>query len=314
MRPVSNRALGWIAVLAFPVCSLALKAAQPETQILYTSPSGGLQLETAAKPGAGGEQTETTWVVLTKDPKQRAEKPTVGEDLPDDDEFHCSPDDRWLLGLRHAGSGLRDGTLYRILTPLKVELFTAEKSFTELAWANALKLGACKRNFSAEGLYAMMSFHGWSDDSSRLLMQLRGGEEKRDMYNERDGFVYFNTRSGKFEMTDYLRKLNRSKSEAEGCAEPVDPLPSEADLKARLERLDSELNKTFRELVAKIRKENVSGARDEERDWIKQRDQGVALYVTLFPQEERERRRLQFLGDVTGTRIEDLRFTEQNQN
>jgi uncharacterized protein YecT (DUF1311 family) len=306
--------LGWIAILAFPILSSAQKKAQPETPILYTSPSGALGIETASKSGSGDKQTEMTWVVLTKDPKQRAEKPNVGGELPDDDEFHFSPDDRWLLGLRHGGSGLRDGTLYRILTPLKVELFTSKKSFTELAWANALKLGACKRDFSAEGLYAMMFFSGWSDDSSRLLIYLRGGEEKRDMNNERDGFVYFNTRSGKFELTDYLRKLNRSKADVVACAEPVDPLPSEADLKARLERLDSQLNETFGEVLAKISKENVSVIRDEERDWIKQRDQGVTLYVSLFPKEGRERRRLQFLGDSTATRIEDLRFAEQNYN
>lgn len=314
MKTVSTSLLGWIAVLAFPIFSFAQKTGQPQTQIVYTSPSGALQIETEAKPGSGDEQTETTWVVLTKDPKQRGEKPNVGGDLPDDDEFHCSPDDKWLLGLRHGGSGLRDGTLYRILTPLKVELFTSKKSFTELAWANAVKLGACKRDFSAEGLYAMMFFSGWSDDSSRFLIQLQGGEEKRDMADERDGFVYFNTRSGKFEMTDYLRKLNRSKSEVVGCAEPVDPLPDEADLKMRFEHLDSQLNKTFGEVIAKIPKESVSAIRDEERDWIKQRDQGVTLYVSLFPQEERERRRLQFLGDVTATRIENLRFTAQNYN
>ena len=51
-----------------------------------------------------------------------------------------------------------------------------------------------------------------------------------------NGFVYFNTRSEKFAMTDYLRKLNRAKSEVAACAEPTDALPSEADLKARLER------------------------------------------------------------------------------
>ena len=180
------------------------------------------------------------------------------------------------------------------------------------AQAETQMLGACKRDFSAEGLYAMMFFIGWSHDSSRLLIRLKGGEEKKDMANQRDGFVYFNTRSGKFEVTDYLRKLNHTKSEVLGCAEPTDPLPDETDLKARLERLDSQLNKTFGEVIAKTRKENVSAVRDEERDWIKQRDQGVTLYVSLFPQGERERRRLQFLGDVTAARIEDFPTIEQN--
>jgi len=286
------------------------KAEGESSELLYTSPSGALRIE-SMKSGSGEDQTETTWVVLANDPTQRAEKPNVGGDLPDDDEFHCSPNDQWLLGLRHGGSGLRDGTLYRILTPLRIELAT-KKSFTEMAWENAVELGACKRNFSAEGLYAMMFFFGWSSDSSRLLIQVRGGEEKRDMENLRDGFVYFNTRSEKFEMTDYLRKLNRAKSEVAACAEPTDALLSEADLKARLERLDSQLNKTFGEVLAKLKKEYLSDVRNQERDWIKQRDEGVALYIALFPQAERERRRLQFLGDVTAERIEELPTIGQN--
>jgi tryptophanase len=33
---------------------------------------------------------------------------------------------------------------------------------------------------------------------------------------------------------------------------------------------------------------------------------GATLYVSLFPQAEREQRRLQFMGDVTVARIEQL--------
>ena len=43
-----------------------------------------------------------------------------------------------------------------------------------------------------------------------------------------------------------------------------------------------------------------------ERGWIKARDQGATFYVSLFPQTEREQRRLQFMGDVNAARIEQL--------
>ncbi len=76
------------------------------------------------------------------------------------------------------------------------------------------------------------------------------------------GRLYFNTRTKRFEMTDYVRKLNRSKSAMLACAEPVDPLPSEAELKTRLDRLDQQLNKTYSEVVAKTQKDRVSLAHE----------------------------------------------------
>jgi uncharacterized protein YecT (DUF1311 family) len=90
------------------------------------------------------------------------------------------------------------------------------------------------------------------------------------------------------------------------CAEPVELLPSEAALKTRLDRLDQQLNKTYGEVVAKTQKDRVSLVREGQRAWIKHRDEGVKFYVSLFPQAERERRRLQFMGDVTAARIEEL--------
>ena len=81
---------------------------------------------------------------------------------------------------------------------------------------------------------------------------------------------------------------------------------SETELKTRLDRLDQQLNKTYGEVVAKTQKDRVSLVREGQRAWIKHRDEGVKFYVSLFPQAERERRRLQFIGDVTAARIEEL--------
>jgi uncharacterized protein YecT (DUF1311 family) len=105
-------------------------------------------------------------------------------------------------------------------------------------------------------------------------------------------------------MTDYLRKLNKTKSQALACAEPTDPLPSEAELKTRFDKLDQQLNKTYSEVIAKTQKDRVGLVREAQRVWIKHRDEGAKFYVSLFPQGEREQRRLQFLGDVTTARIE----------
>src|SRR6266480_1803454 len=84
---------------------------------------------------------------------------------------------------------------------------------------------------------------------------LRGGEDKRDMH---EGYIYFNTRTKKFEVTDYLRKLNKTKANVLACAEPVDPLPSEAELKTRFDTLDRRLNTRYAEVLGKTDKERVA--------------------------------------------------------
>ncbi len=118
------------------------------------------------------------------------------------------------------------------------------------------------------------------------------------------GFLYFNTRANKFEVTDYSRKLNKTKATNLAGAEPIDPLPSEAELKKRFDTLDQQLNKKYAEVLAQTDKDRVSLAREAQREWLKERDAGEKFYLALFPAAEKSRRRLQFLGDVTAARIE----------
>jgi len=89
-------------------------------------------------------------VVSTKDPTQRARLPKQSDDSPDDDEFHCSPNEEWIFGLRHVGSGLRYGYLYHCLTPLRIEMSDKDESFNELVWKNCVELGALKEDYSAD--------------------------------------------------------------------------------------------------------------------------------------------------------------------
>ena len=278
-------------------------AAEEKNEIVAISPSGAWEIESVAQKSssANDEETSDQWVVSTADRSQRARLPKQAPDSPTDDEFHFSPNEEWLFGLRHVGSGLRDGNIYHLIKPLRVEVVGKEGHFNELVWEKGVKLGALKRNWSADGVYAMTFFGGWSADSSRLLLQLRGGDEKRDL---RSGFFYFNTRSNDFEATNYSRKLSQTKSTALTCAEPVDPLPGELELKKRFDALDEQLNRKYAEVLAKIEKDRVSLVREAQRDWLKQRDAGEKLYVSLFPAAEKSRRRLQFLADVTAARIE----------
>ncbi|PYI95294.1 MAG: hypothetical protein DMF00_16125 [Verrucomicrobia bacterium] len=120
----------------------------------------------------------------------------------------------------------------------------------------------------------------------------------------RCSLLYFNTRTKKFERTDYLRTLNKTKSEALACAEPIDPLPSEPELKTKFEALDRQLNKRYSEIIQKADKDQVSNLREAQRTWIKHRDEGAKFHVSVFPAAEKEQRRLQFLCDVTTARID----------
>ena len=267
----------------------ATGAAEEKPEVLYTSPTGAIRIE---------RDGEDAWLISTKDPTQRTKMPPLEGISPVDDEFHFSPNDEWIFGLRHGGSCLRDGDLLHRLVPDKIDMF---ESFNEAAWKNAVKLGAFKRDFSAEGFCAMTEFVSWSFDSARLLIELRGGEDKREMHQ---GYVYFNVRTKNFEITDYLRKLNKTKSKFLACAEPVDPLPNEAELKMKYDSLDRQLNEKYTQILAQADKDRIPVVREAQRDWIKHRDEGAKLYMSIFPAAEKERRRLQFFSDVTAARID----------
>jgi uncharacterized protein YecT (DUF1311 family) len=275
----------------------AQSTSNDEAEILYTSLGGSIRIE---------RKGEEASVVSVKDPTQRAEIPPLEGISPVDDEYHSSPNDEWIFGLRSMAHGFSNGDLFHRVDPQHIEIAPTreDQSFNDRVWPYCVKQGALKANYSREEDNAdmgMTDFVAWSLDSSRLLVQLRGGDRHRTLHT---CYVYFNTRTKSFEITDYLRKLNKIKSGALACAEPVDPLPSETELKAKFDALDRQLNTRYAEVIAKTIKEQVSNVREDQRNWIKHRDEGAEFYVSLFPAAEKERRRFQFLCDVTAARIE----------
>jgi uncharacterized protein YecT (DUF1311 family) len=288
-------------VTAILISLPAVAKSDEQIEVLYTSPSGVFRIESKFPDQSADDATADIWVVSTKEPAQRAKLPKQSADSPTDDEFHFSPNEEWLFGTRHVGSGLRYGNIYHLMKPLRIEVVGKPGAFNELVWEQGVKLGALKRDYSADGVYAMTAFGNWSLDSSRLLIRLCGGEKKGSMLC---GFFYFNTRTNKFEATDYSRKLSKLKRGPLACAEPVDSLPTEAELKQRLDTVDRELNKKYAEILAKADKDRVPLLREAQRDWLKERDAGEKFYLQLFPAPEKASRRLQFLGDVTAARID----------
>ena len=281
----------------------ALPTADDETkpQVLKTSPSGTFRVV---------EDGEDFWIVTAADEKQRTKMHSAELVMPE--EFRFSPDEKWLYVELHHGSCMSGADLYertdsKAAGPKGVGPFQRiEPPLEDGAWAEALKQRLFTENFADEGLCAMVRFGAWSDDSGRLLLIIRGGEERRETVGR---YLYYNTRTSRFELTRYPRKVNAASAKSHeidvlACAEPVDPLPDEAILKQQYAAVDKKLNENYQKMLAKADKETVSDLRRSQREWLKARDAGLQIYLAAFSPAEKERRRLQFLIDVSRVEAE----------
>ena len=284
----------------------ASPAAEDENkpQVLKTSPNGTFRVV---------QNGEEFWIVTAADENQRTKMHSAELVIPE--EFRFSPDEKWLYVELHHGSCMSGADLYRrsdskAAGPNDIEPFQPiEPSLEYGAWVEALKQRLFTENFAEEGLRAMVRFGGWSDDSGRLLLIIRGGEERRETVGR---YLYYNTRTSGFELTPYLRKVNAASAKSHeidvlACAEPVDPLPDEATLKQRYAAVDKKLNQNYQKMIAKAEKEEketVAELRRSQREWLKARDAGLQIYLAAFSPVEKERRRLQFLIDVSRAKAE----------
>ncbi len=284
----------FVAALVFGLTAAGRATAADESRLRATNRSGELRVE---------QRSEEYWIISSKDSAQATQIPLESGEQNAPVEFYFSPNDEWLFTLPNGGSCLRAGSLFhRDAVAGTVE---AIESFNDQAWAQGWKLVGFTENFSAQGACAMMRFIGWSQDSTRLLVGLRGGQGKFEM----DGaYLYFHTGMKRWEVTPYLRKLNKITSDILSatddvlpCAESAAALPGEAELKGRLEKLDAELNARYAELMKAASEKDL--LRREQQGWLKQRNAGLKFYLSLAKPAEKERRRLEFLGDVTAMRL-----------
>ena len=282
----------------------AAAEAENKPQVLKTSPSGTFRVV---------QNGEEFWIVTAADEKQRTKMHSAELVIPE--EFRFSPDEKWLYVELHHGSCMSGADLYRrsdskAAGPNDARPFQRiEPSLEDGAWAEALKQRLFTENLADEGLCAMVRFGGWSDDSGRLLLIIRGGETRRETIGQ---YLYYNTRTSVFELTPYLRKVNAASAKSHeinvlACAEPIDPLPDEATLKQQYAAIDKKLNENYRKLIDEAEKEQndtVAELRRSQREWLKARDAGLKIYLSAFSPAEKERRRLQFLIDVSRAKTE----------
>ncbi len=93
-------------------------------------------------------------------------------------------------------------------------------------------------------------------------------------------YLYFDTRSEQFEITDYLRRLNKDAWKrwknfdenlilpAALTAEPIDDLAPVTELKKRFEDSDRRLNESYQDAVRKVDQEQLESLRADQREWI----------------------------------------------
>jgi len=301
-------ATGIVGLLA-AATGFTANAAEEETFDFYTTPKGTYRLETT-----GGNSSRV--FVVMKSSGQREPLPDASYEDPTECTtiYGASPDEKWILRMdswRH--HAVQDRQLYHHESGAKFAYFKGKEWFAKAIIAYASKLGGFKKSdfYEQRGKdvfedHLNADLRDWSPDSARLLLSVSG--EYSETAPQR-WYVYFNSRTDGFELTPYLRELNKltkaDKTEnAIPCAEPIDALPSEAELRTRAEKADRDLKEWFVNRETHL-KENETAEywQDTEKDWVKARDEGLKLYLQFAPEKDREMRRLQFLGDVAAVRL-----------
>jgi len=283
-----------------------------------TNPQGTFEIESETKSGTDGD-TVLDFVVSTSDPKTR--EPLHEHSDITGANYRISPDEKWIYDEARYGHRMCGGQIFKRTDGLKFK--SVEAKFDDAVWRFFAKQEALAHDKvpffdSDEGI---IDFVAWSSDSARVLLDLRvgeiGGERTRGVYK---WYFYFNTQTEKFEITDYLRRLNKDawrrwKSFGDEhapifpeafSAEPVGDLPSQAELKKRYEEMDKHLNETYQQTLTKIDKEQQTSLREDQRSWLKARDAGAKVYKESGGKSTPEQRYWQYMLDSTGAQLRHL--------
>ncbi len=260
-----------------------------------TSPKGTFKIESETKPAPSPiEGTDVAdFVVSTKDPKVR-------EPLDDHPEtthvsYYISPDENWIFGNAHYGSRMAGGSLFKRRDGLKFKP-VKDQGFEELTWHFFCQNEKLNEKDRQTGI---IDFVAWSPDSARLLIDLRGGEfggeRERSVYK---WYAYFNTKTETFELTPYLKRLNKGAWERyanfsddnsafgfveEVIAEPRSELPPESESKKRYQKADQRLNELYQKVNTQGSEEAKANLGRDRKEWVQNREAGAKFYAESGP-------------------------------
>ena len=218
-----------------------------------------------------------------------------------------SADEQWIFCTKLVGyTDSSAPLLYRHKQDLQYELTTpapfdtaAWKFFAQQEKVDEKMIGMPREE--GEAPHRSIDFVDWSTDSGRLLIALSasiGRAEKGSgggILKKGIGWwlCYFNTETGKFELTDRLRTANRDTRKqwdgyyAPSAAGPMTPLSAEpvgheapwTPVKRRFETTDKRLNEVYAALLKELEPAAREQLKKEQREWLIQRDADAAVYA-----------------------------------
>ena len=316
--------------------------------VLVTAPTGDFKL-TRASDGAiclVPAKTSSPHVVLPAVQIEASTEETTGRQQVSSNsvvrqpECFISPDEHWIFVVVDTGENNTTGILYQRTetrsgsseTPHYEPALTT--GFDNAAWEFVCKdrklsgsnIGIPDKN----GIWSKSLYFGaWSADSARLLLGLSGSVGKPKEPEEGgpsqwgsnvSELCYFNTRTGKFELTDRLRKANSAQSNSDSnqtdqyAAEPDAVLSAESvgqeslepSVTDRFKKADAELNDIYKKLLSSLSPTDKTELQKEEQTWLTKRDLFAVIHAwqswSPFPNASR----IEGMAIATEKRVAEL--------
>jgi hypothetical protein len=279
------------------------------------SPNGTFFVEELDAPAKDDEghprMDQEVWIVSAKDPAMRERLPGFYEEEGNGvlNSVTISPDENWIVISQHHGSHLNSTYLMRRKEGLKFE-----DAFPDAKWPaqeypvnrfdNAVwKFFSQTENVPTKKIDAnelgptSVSVLEWSEDSGRLLLDLHGGltgdndiaDQGRYKKPGISGwFAYYNTKTGKFELTERLHKANagarkRWTTASEGSegflppsAESIGHKGDGAPVAERLEKYEAALAEIEKQRRSRLDEVDRAEFEKNESEWREALEKAVA--------------------------------------
>ena len=280
-----------LAKIEKPVEAVGQKIESPDRRLFVEE----TDVSTTNKEGERQIDKEV-WIVSADDPGKRERLPDLDEHEESPralNEVSISPDGNWILAGVHHGSHMNSTYLFHRKEGLKFEDVFPKATFDNQAWKYFCKVQNLpfSKIDSTEDFPQQVAFLEWSDDSARMLIDLHGGLSGQDTYYTSadykkpgvSGWVaYFNTKTGKFELTERLRKNNKDahkrwrmrgdeNAPEDGfvppSAESIGHEGPDAPMTERLKRYEAELATIVKRRESQLDGVDRAEFQKKEKDW-----------------------------------------------
>jgi Lysozyme inhibitor LprI len=288
-------------ILVVAVCSAEVVRADDDTtpKRIVTAPSGKFYIVRYTEIfEPGPRERQRLAIVPANDPDTRI--PLFGDNAEPNttvDLAFISPDENWI----YSSDSVCNARLYHRTGEFQYEpTCLVDRAWQFLAEQEKIDEKLIGMRAKNDVDRRVIDFADWSSDSRRLLLALSasiGSEEKGGGGIFKSGIgwwlCYFNTDTGKFELTDRLRAANRDARKqwdgygAPSVAGPMTPLSAEpvghegpwTPATRRFAIADKRLNEIYAALLKKLEPAAREQLKQEQREWLIQRDTDAAIHA-----------------------------------